>query len=264
MKTRWWEELLTAIRIRQAAIVSACAAVMALGTLAGFGLIGTRVEDSSGGAFAADATLVTPAGPAFSIWSLIYLGLLGCVAWQWRPNERTDRIWWLAGASMLLNALWLGVTQAGWLWASVLVILALAVVLGLLIRRLGERPPGSRVEAAVVDGTFGVYLGWVSVAAVANVAAVLVATGVDLGPTWSTTLAVTVLAVAALLGAWFARELGGRWAVAAAMAWALCWVAVGRLTDGPRSVVTALAALLAAVAIAGVTAVARRRAVRHG
>ena len=48
---------------------------MVLGTLAGFGLLGTRVEESSGGAFAADATLVTPAGPAFSLWSLIYLGL---------------------------------------------------------------------------------------------------------------------------------------------------------------------------------------------
>lgn len=264
MKARQWEEVLTSIRIRRAAIVSACAAVMALGTLAGFGLLGTRVEESSGGAFAADATLVTPAGPAFSIWSLIYLGLLAYVVWQWRPSERADRIWWLAGASMLLNALWLGVTQAGWLWASVLVILTLALVLGLLVRRLGERAPASRVEAVVVDGTFGVYLGWVSVAAVANVAAVLVATGVDPGPVWSTTLAVTVVAVAALLGAWFARKLGGRWAVAAAMAWALCWVAVGRLTDAPRSIVTACAAILAALAILGVAAAAQRRAVRHG
>ena len=42
-----------------------------LGTLVGVGVLGTRVEESSGGALAADATLLAPASPAFSIWSVI-------------------------------------------------------------------------------------------------------------------------------------------------------------------------------------------------
>ncbi len=250
---------LTATKTWQAGLVSACAVVMVLGTLAGFGLLGTRVEESSGGAFAADATLVTPASPAFSIWSLIYLGLLGYVVWQWRASARAARVWWLAGASMLLNALWLGVTQVGWLWASVVVILGLALVLGLLMRRLGESRPASTVEAILLDGAFGVYLGWVSVAAVANVTAVLVAGGVDPGWAWSEALAVVVLAVAGLLGSWFAVRLGGRWAVAAAMAWALAWISVGRLTDSPRSLATAIAAIAAGLLILAVTAAARAR-----
>nr|WP_231980671.1 TspO/MBR family protein [Tessaracoccus coleopterorum] len=154
--------------------------------MAGFGLLGTRVEDSSGGAFSADATLVTPAGPAFSIWSLIYLGLAAYVIWQWRARSsaRAARIAWLAAVSMILNALWLGVTQVGWLWPSVVVILTLAIVLGILLHRLGETPAGSRVEAVVVDGTFGVYLGWVAVASVANVTTVLVASGVARATPW--------------------------------------------------------------------------------
>ncbi|MCA0251448.1 MAG: tryptophan-rich sensory protein [Actinobacteria bacterium] len=240
--------------------VTVSAVVMVIGTLAGFGLLGTRVEESSGGAFAADATLLTPATPAFSVWSLIYIGLLGYVIWQWRTldSPRAARIAWPAAASMLLNALWLGVTQLGWLWPSVVVILVLAVVLGVLVRRLGETPPRSRIEAVVVDGTFGVYLGWVSVASVANITAVLVDAGVDPGAPWAEVLAAVVLVVAALLGVGYAVRLGGRWAIAAAMVWALAWIAVGRLAGPLYSTPTAIAAALAAVAILAATAILRR------
>lgn len=240
--------------------VTVSAVVMVIGTLAGFGLLGTRVEESSGGAFAADATRLTPATPAFSIWSLIYVGLLGYVIWQWRAlgNPRATRIAWPAAASMLLNALWLGVTQLGWLWPSVVVILVLAVVLGVLVRRLGESRPTSRLEAVVVDGTFGVYLGWVSVASVANITAVLVDAGIDPGAPWADLLAVLVLAVAALLGVVYAVRLGGRSAIAAAMAWALAWIAVGRLGGPLHSVPTAIAAILAGVAVLAAAAVLRR------
>ncbi len=55
------------------------------------------------------------------------------------------------------------------------VIVALVLVLGLLVVRLTE-VPGRRgpLDLLVVDGTFGLYLGWVSVATAANVAAALV------------------------------------------------------------------------------------------
>ena len=46
-----------------------------VGTLVGVGVIGTRVAESSGGALSADATLLAPLGPAFSIWSVVYAGL---------------------------------------------------------------------------------------------------------------------------------------------------------------------------------------------
>ena len=94
-------------RLRQVAVTLA-EVFCVIGTLVGVGVIGTRVEESSGGALAADATLLAPAGPAFSIWSVIYLGLLGYTVWQWLPEQATDRrhraIGWLAAASMVLNA----------------------------------------------------------------------------------------------------------------------------------------------------------------
>lgn len=236
-----------------------------VGTLVGVGVIGTRVEESSGGALAADATLVAPAGPAFSIWTPIYLGLLGYTVWQWLPQQAAEprhrAIGWLVAASMVLNAGWLLVTQQSWLWVSVIVILGLAGVLGLLVRRLQENPTYGHAETVLVDGTFGLYLGWVAVASVANVTTTLIESGVDPQGLVAEVLAVVVLAVGAGLGVLFAARLGARWAVAAAMAWGLAWVAVGRLTDAPSSVLVGVAALVAAAVV--LAAVPRAGASRH-
>lgn len=52
-------------------------------------------------------------------------------------------------------------------------------MLGALVARLHDRPAVGAAEALLVDGTFGLYLGWVSVATCANVAAALVGYGVE-------------------------------------------------------------------------------------
>jgi len=238
-----------------------------VGTLVGVGVIGTRVEESSGGALAADATLLAPAGPAFSIWSVVYLGLAGYTLWQWLPaatvDSRARGTGWLFAASMMLNAAWLLVTQQGWLWASVAVIVALAatlVALALSLRRLPSRT--TAVQRLVLDATVGLYLGWVAVATCANVTAALVASGAEPGFVLAQAIAVVVLIVAAVAGVATVRALSAtvtlHRAVTAAMAWGLTWIAVGRLGDAPRSVVTALAALGAAAAIIAAAVTATR------
>lgn len=240
-------------RIRQVAVTLA-EVFCVFGTLVGVGVLGTSVASTSGGALSAQATLIAPAGPAFSIWGVVYLGLLAYTVWQWLPRnaatERSRATGWLAAVSMVLNAGWLLVTQQGWIWASVVVILALVLTLGLLVRRLTTLVSTSIAERVVVDGTFGLYLGWVTVATCANVTAALVASHVDPGRTVGAALAVVVLAVAAALGMVFAVRLGGRWSVAVAMAWGLAWIAAGRLgaTD-LHSTPTAVAAIVAALVV---------------
>ena len=233
-----------------------------VGTLVGVGVLGTDVSQTSGGALSADATLIAPATTAFTIWTPIYVGLLVYTVWQLLPKnataERVRSTGWLAAVSMVLNAAWLLVTQQGWIWVSVVVILALAVTLGVLIQRLSAERAGSTFEKIFVDGTFGLYLGWVAVASCANVTAALVDGGVDLGSAGNQVAAVIVVLVAAALGVVFAVRFGGRWAVAAAMAWGLAWIAVGRLTDEPRSTATAVAAVLAAVIVLAAAARFRR------
>lgn len=233
-----------------------------IGTLIGTGLIGTSVQNSSNGALSAEATLIAPAVPAFSIWSVIYLGLFGYTVWQWLPSVTTNktarRTGWLAAASMVLNAGWLLVTQAGWIWASVVVILALAVVLGLLLAAITpSRAPGL-AELIWVHATFGLYLGWVAVATCANITAALVSSGVRPPSVVQQTLAVVVLVVAAALGVVLARTLGARIGVALAMGWGLAWIGIGRLVD-PQSVVVSVVAFAAALVVLGVVVPARLR-----
>lgn len=248
-------------RIRQIVVVAAAVAML-LGTLAGVGLLGgTPIQDSVQGAFSSDASLLTPAGPAFSIWSVIYLGLAAFTVWHsLSPTDRrARRIGWPAAASMVLNAAWLLVVQAGWIWLSVAVIAALAIDLGILLQRLGGRPSSSWGTRLVLDGTFGLYLGWVSVATVANVTAALTGSPADPGGRTAEFVSVAVLVVVVALAGVFVNKLGARWAVALAMAWGLAWIAVARLTGGTPSRITAVAAVVAAVVILALTLARRWR-----
>ncbi len=253
-------------RVRQVG-VSAAEVFCIIGTLVGVGVFGTRVEESSGGALAADATLLAPAGPAFSIWSAVYLGLAGYTIWQWTPSATADprarATGGLFAVSMVLNALWLLVTQQGWLWVSVAVIVALLATLVVLNLRLRSLPARTTlVQKLVLDVTAGLYLGWVAVATCANVAATLVAEGLDPGPVLAQSVAAVVLVVAGAAGVLLVRELRTSTvlnrAVAAAMVWGLGWIAAGRLVDTPTSVVTAVVALAAAAAIGAAAAAAAR------
>jgi hypothetical protein len=224
------------------------------------------VSESAGGALSDQATLLAPDGPAFSIWTPIYVGLAAYTVWQWLPAQgaahRQRAVGWYAAASMVLNATWLLVVQQGWLWMSVGVIAALAAVLGLLVQRLTDLPAAGVTDRLVTDGTFGLYLGWVCVAVPANVAAAAVDSGVTLGRLTAEVVAVGVLAVVAALSVFLAFRLGARMAVAVALAWGLAWVAVGRVTGSPESAVVAVAAVTAAaIAICAVPA-ARSAGVR--
>lgn len=240
-----------------------------LGASVGFGLVGTPVRDSAGGVFAADATFIAPAPPAFVIWRVIWLGLGAYTVWQWWPgqaaSERQRIGGWLAGWSMILAGAWLLVTQRGWLWLSALFLIGIAVVLGVLLKRLGRGPAerGAAWESLVFDGTFGVYLGWACVATCANVAVALQSAHITFGEPGDRAVAAAVLAAASLLGVYVATRTGGRWASGLGFAWGLGWIAWGRLAGEPRSVVVAGAAAVGAAAVLGATA-AEWRARRTG
>ncbi|MGI9822255.1 tryptophan-rich sensory protein [Agromyces sp. Marseille-Q5079] len=253
--------------LRQIAVaVSAVLAV--IGSFIGSGAAGgQRVQDAAGGALAADATLVAPGGGAFAIWSLIYFGLLAYAVWQFLPAqrnaERHRRLGWWVAASMLLNAAWILSVQADLLWLSVPIIVVLLVVLIIAFRRSLLLPPRSAVDATITDGTIGLYLGWVCVATVANVAAVLVAAGFDGWGIPPETWAVAMVAVAGLVGIALAVWDRGRIAPTLSLGWGLSWIAVARLTDEPASTVTGVAAIIAVVAVVLVTVAMRIVAVKR-
>lgn len=115
-----------------------------------------------------------PAGYVFAIWGIIYIGWIAFVIYQFRSSQkgspRLRRLGYLFALSNIANAAWLFCWHYNQFGLSVLVMLTL---LGLLIAsylRLNVNHSSvSHAERWSVDIPFSVYLGWITVATVANV-----------------------------------------------------------------------------------------------
>lgn len=115
-----------------------------------------------------------PAGYVFAIWGLIYIGWIAFTVYQAMPaqreNPRLRNLGSLFALSGLFNAAWLVCWHYNQFGLSVLVMLTL---LGLLIASYLKLNVGrtavSAAEKWSVDVPFSVYLGWISVATIANV-----------------------------------------------------------------------------------------------
>jgi hypothetical protein len=249
--------------VRQVVVVVSLLIAIGGGVIGSGALGGTPIAEAAGGALSADATLIAPAGPAFSIWSVIYLGLAAYTVWQLLPgqraSERQRRLGYPVAASLLLNAAWILSVQAGLLWLSVVVIVLLLVVLAIAFRICVLSKPAGWVEAIVVDGVVGLYLGWVSIATAANAAAWLTDLGFDGWGIDPNVWGVIVVAVAGLVGIGLAVGGRGRLSPAASLGWGLSWVAVGRLAGEPYSVPVGATAIAAVVAVVAITAFVRVR-----
>jgi hypothetical protein len=195
-----------------------------------------------------------PAGYVFSIWGLIYIGWIAFVIYQLQPsqkkNERLRRLGYLFALSNLANAAWLFCWHYNQFGLSVIVMLAL---LGLLIASYlllnVNRASVSRVEFWCVDVLFSVYLGWITVATVANIADWLYFVGWDGFGIPAQIWAVIMIAVASLLGLAMAilrRDVG----YLAVLVWAFVGIAV-KQTSAPMVVLSAwtAAALMLGLAV---------------
>ncbi len=123
--------------------------------------------------------LFTPAGYAFAIWGLIYLGLLVLVVDQLRLAFRGGD----QGDTILRIGPWLSIANVGnavWLWFwlteqpgfSVLMMGVILFSLVQVILRLNmERRDAPLAVIVPVWWPIGLYCGWIAVATIANVSA---------------------------------------------------------------------------------------------
>jgi hypothetical protein len=252
--------------IRQA-VVAVSLVIAVVGSLIGSGALGgTPIAQAAGGALSATGTLIAPAVPAFSIWSVIYVGLAAYAVWQLLPAQRASLRqrslgYWIA-ASLVLNAAWILSVQAGLLALSVVVIVVLLAVLAQTYRLCIRSRSRGWVEALLVDGVVGLYLGWVAVATGANVTAGLQQAGFDGWGAPAEVWSVAIIVVVGLIGVLLAVADRGAIAPTLSLAWGLVWIAVARLTGTPHSSATAVAALVAVGLIIVTTLVTRLLTVR--
>lgn len=127
--------------------------------------------------------LFTPAGYVFSIWSVIYILLFLFSVYQALQSQK-DRsflkklsIYFLL--SCMANITWIFLWHYEYIVLSVVPMFALLGSLIMIYLRLdiGRSQQVSREEKLYVHLPFSVYLGWITVATIANIAAALVSIG---------------------------------------------------------------------------------------
>lgn len=246
-------------------LVSVIAAIV-LSFIGSGALGGTPISEAADGALSADATPFAPAGTAFSIWSVVYVGLAAYAVFQLIPTQRASRRqarlrpW--AALSAILNAAWIGTVQLELVLVSVAVIVVLLAVLIRILLLLRATSASSVIDTLLTHGTFGLYLGWVCVAVTANTAAWVATLGVDTFPGWEWA-AVGLVAVIVIIGLGLAGFTRGYIAPALAISWGLTWLAVAR-TDGDfeSNILVWAAAIAAGIVLLGtvvIRVVAERR-----
>ncbi|MFT5584881.1 MAG: hypothetical protein ACI9VR_002469 [Cognaticolwellia sp.] len=192
--------------------------------------------------------LFVPVGLTFSIWGVIYLWLMGLVGYSFalirREQERNPLAligpWFLVNC--LANAAWI----FAWHWQFVSVSL---VVMGLILvslvamyLRLGVgKEPASAADRWLVHAPISVYMGWITVATIANVTTLAIDLGASpFGPI-PALLTASVMSVAVLIAGrmlWAYRDV----LYALVVAWAFLGIYLKRSTaseDGSQLVATA-------------------------
>lgn len=153
-------------------------------------------------------SLFTPAGFTFSIWSVIYLLLIGFVLGQFKiKNENYFKelaLWfWL---SCFANVSWIVVWQYLFTGASVVAMLVLLFSLTRIFLLVQQSKMKNSIEQIFIKLPFVVYLAWICVATIANISALLVSLNWSGGFLSHEYWTIVMISVAALLGLFIAYK----------------------------------------------------------
>jgi len=209
--------------------------------------------------------LFVPAGYVFSIWGIIYLGLIAFTVYQALPAQRENPrlrkmgIWFFL--SRLANSLWL-VSFHYQLFG--LAMIMMLVLLGILIRIYTLLGIGKEkvkpVEKWVVNLPFSIYLGWITVATIANASQLLYFVNWDgfgiSAEIWTLIMLAAALIISSLVS--FTRKDVG-------YALVLVWALVGIAIKQSAIPMVANAAWISAAVVAGVLVIAfiQKRVTAH-
>lgn len=214
--------------------------------------------------------LFVPAGLTFSVWGLIYL-LLGVFAvYQlisaFRRSEELssfiNRISWLFIFSCAANGGWIFAWHFEIVWLSLILMLALLISLIAMYLRLEIRKRGLSWQERIGWGVpFSVYLGWITVATVANVTALLVDIGWDgfgLSGSFWTILMIAIAAFLTLMIIFTRQDVY----YAAVIEWAFLGILLKRIWIDPAlylNIIIAVGVCMGFIFVAIVTQIVRKQ-----
>lgn len=185
--------------------------------------------------------LFVPAGITFAIWSVIFILLIAFVIKQFlqiknKNEEMTLKVGYWFAISNLANGFWI----IAWhnLQIVLSVVLMLVILISLIIIHLKlEIKYDKNVNIGTKFAVYlpiSVYLGWISVATIANIAALAVYLNWLPSITIQTLLTISVIIIASAL-AYLAIIKNRDYGYSAVIIWALIGISINRLSNNPTN-----------------------------
>jgi hypothetical protein len=183
--------------------------------------------------------LFVPAGVTFSIWGVIYIMLIiFCVLQFTTPQQSViSQIGWLFGLTCIFNALWIVAWHYGRLPMSLILMAGLLVSLIWINLFIRDMPFG------MFKATFGIYLGWICIAAIANVTALLVSRGWNGSGISEQAWAMIMIITGAVLVAVTVWRLNNPY-IGLSVVWAFAGIMIKRQDDNRAVFITATLSLV--------------------
>lgn len=195
--------------------------------------------------------LFVPANYVFGIWGIIYVLLIGFGVYQALPSQRENpafrRIGYWFALSCVANGIWLVLFHYDQFPLSMIAMIVLLASLIIIYTRLNIGLTAVKGGMRWAHTTFSVYLGWITVATVANAAYVLYVAnwdGFGIAPEAWTVLLLLVATGLTLAAIYIRRDL----AYTAVILWALVGIIVKQAAVPPVAVT---AGIMVAVIVLG-------------
>lgn len=255
-------------KLRQFLVVVSIVSMIVMNYLSNAGVFGGQTNGDVSDKY---HTLITPAGWAFSIWGVIFLGLLAFAVYQALPSQRENprfrAVGWWVVLNAVCNAIWSPLFNNERIGLALLVILVMLFSLVIIEQRLlaqrhvpvvapdldatlPESPVGP-AETWLARIPFSIYFGWLTVATILNVAVYLKATEFELSGLSEQGWAIAVLIVGLIVGAFVFNRYRAV-AYILVFAWAYAAIAAEQKGQGQIPLIAgALAVGAVALAIAG-------------
>lgn len=215
--------------IKQLLVIIATVGVIFVNYLAGTGKINDTTPAEISDKY---PTVLTPAGYAFSIWSIIYFGLLAFSIYQALPsqsdNPRFTRIRTLYIANCAANCAWLYLWHYDYIAFSILAMLFILSTLVLINLNLRGIERGAELWTTKIP--FNIYFGWITTATILNASVTLVYFGIQTSAIVSTILACLLIAAAVALAIIIRRSFDFP-SYALTIMWALIAIAVNQYAE---------------------------------
>ena len=197
---------------------------------------GLPINNRSTGAISdAYPNIFAPAGPAFSIWGLIYLLLGGYVLYQFvKKDEKIEEIFKkinpLFIVTSLANISWIFAWHYDYIGLSVLIMATLLFLL-IKIADILRTEQFTALEKLFIWAPFSVYFGWITVASIANITIFLVSIGWNGFGIADFVWTSIILLVGALIGILRMRK-DKNIAYGMVLVWAYSWILFKHLSAG--------------------------------